>query len=384
MKRFDGLIILFMFMQSSAICQSHQKYTDTIVDEVRVLDRLPNSVLPVQACWFWSEAELKPEGYKAFIDQVALHSPYNLLSAVVRRADKETTGDVVHNQIKLATEYALGKGIRLVADLDVRTARRAFESKYPDELQEMLLLREVKTSGDKGAEIVIASKSLGDHYGSYAPLYGTFLRAYSYVTDIDGIDFLSLKDITQNCVVVSSSKDSVRVRVPADGKNTQACVMVSYTYLYPDVFAPHLMGFQREIIRKYTDVPLAGAFKDEWGFLPCFDGSPAKDQFWYSRHRALVYAGRTGGRDLLADCLLMHHGIKGKEHERQMVINHFMEMSWQRNGALEDDYYHAVKEAFGSNAAVTTHPTWWPYPDLHEQMKNGLDWVGCHARLGTD
>ena len=134
------------------------------------------------------------------------------------------------------------------------------------------------------------------------------------------------------------------------------------------------MEFQREIIKQYADVPLAGAFKDEWGFPPCFDGSPAKNQFWFSRFRAQAYAQRTGGRDLLADCLLMHLGIKGHVSERQMVINHFMEMSWQRNKALEEDFYRAVKEVFGPDAAVTTHPTWWPYPDLHEQMKNGLDW----------
>jgi hypothetical protein len=134
------------------------------------------------------------------------------------------------------------------------------------------------------------------------------------------------------------------------------------------------MEFQREIIRQYADVPLAGVFKDEWGFPPCFDGSPAKDQFWYSRFRAQAYAEIAGGRDLISDCLLMFKGIKGSEKERQKAINCFMEMSWQRNGALEDDYYRAVKEFFGRDAAVTTHPTWWPYPDLREHMKNGLDW----------
>ena len=51
-----------------------------------------------------------------------------------------------------------------------------------------------------------------------------------------------------------------------------------------------------------------------------------------------------------------------------------MEMSWQRNGAIEQDFYSAVKEVFGATAMVATHPTWWPYPDKHEFMKNGLHW----------
>jgi hypothetical protein len=339
---------------------------------------LSDDVMPVQAVWFWSEYEFQADGYKTFIDQAALHSPYDMVSASVRLWGRESTSDAVHNQMKLAAQYASAHGLSLVADLDVRTARRTFESKYPDELQEMLLLREVTMPDQSAVETVVKSKDLTDHYTGntthYIPLYGKLLLVYSYVVAKDGIDPNSLKDITRNCLVVSSSKDSVRVRIPAQRENTQATVFVSFTHLYPDVFAPHLKEFQREIINQYADVPLAGVFKDEWGFPPCFDGSPTKNQFWYSKHRAHAYAGRTGGRDLLADCLLMHLGIKGREQERQMTINHFMEMSWQRNKALEEDFYSAVKEVFGPDAAVTTHPTWWPYPDLHEQMKNGLDW----------
>jgi hypothetical protein len=70
----------------------------------------------------------------------------------------------------------------------------------------------------------------------------------------------------------------------------------------------------------------------------------------------------------------MHFGFGGKENERLMAINHFMEMSWQRNAALEDDFYRTVKKVFGSAGVVATHPTWWPYPDMREFKKNGLDW----------
>jgi hypothetical protein len=85
------------------------------------------------------------------------------LSVSVRLFGRETTSEAVHNQLKLAAEYAVSKGISLIADLDVRTARRTFESKYPDELQEILLLREVVTSPDKDVETVIASQDLSNH-----------------------------------------------------------------------------------------------------------------------------------------------------------------------------------------------------------------------------
>jgi hypothetical protein len=134
------------------------------------------------------------------------------------------------------------------------------------------------------------------------------------------------------------------------------------------------MEFQQKLIRTYADVPLAGACKDEWGFPPNYNGNPQRDQFWYSSHRAEAYAERTGGRELLADLLLMHRGFQGKDAERQMVINHFMEMSYLRNSELEDDFHQTVKEVFGPLAVSATHPTWWPYPDRNEYKKNGLHW----------
>jgi hypothetical protein len=371
------ILLLFFLIPGVSLAQKkplnlHEKKA------TKVSACLPDHVLPVQACWFWSEDEFAADGYKTYIDSISLHSPFNLISASVRHFGRETTSDAVHKQMKLAAEYASEKGISIVADLDVRTARRAFESQYPDGLQEMLLLKEIGISEETDTEITVFSKTLTDHYTGrttpYIPLYGKLLRVYSYISDEEGIEANSLEDITRNCIVENSCNDSVRVQIPAGQKNTKACVMVSFTHLYPDVFAPHITAFQREIIRRYSDVLLVGVFKDEWGFPPCFDGSPAKDQFWYSRFRAQAYSDRTDGRDLLSDCLLMHRNIKGKERERQRAINHFMEMSWQRNAEIESDYYHAVKETFGPDAVVTTHPTWWPYPDLREQMKNGLFW----------
>jgi hypothetical protein len=379
MKYLQLPVVFFIFLVFSGVTFSQNNFSVIPKTDNQGINTLPADVMPVQVCWFWSEEEFSPDGYKSFIDTISQHSPFNLISASVRQFGRETTSDAVHKQIKLAAEYAALKGFSMVADLDVRTARRVFESLYPDEMQEMLLLKEIDISEKSNTEVsVFSRKDLSDHYTGrttpYIPLYGRLVRVYSYIADEEGIEANSLEDITRNCVVVNSSKDSVRVQIPAGQKNRKACVMVSFTHLSPDVFAPHIIEFQREIIRRYSDVPLAGVFKDEWGFPPCFDGSPAKDQFWYSRFRAQAYSERTGGRDLLSDCLLMHRNIKGKERERQRAINHFMEMSWQRNAEIETDYYHAVKETFGPDAVVTTHPTWMPYPDLREQMKNGLDW----------
>ena len=347
-----------------------------------VLHHLPNNVLPVIGAWFWGEDEFRPEGYKYFIDNVNAHSAYNLLTTAIRVPGRDITDIDVYNQVRLAVAYAKEKGIQIALELDPRSVRRKFEAMYPDELQESLWLEEVMLSENTPAEVVVRSIDLSDHMNGrrtkYISLRGSLLRVYSYHKTADGIDPTTLNDVTKECIVTISSRDSVVVRIPANRKNSQlqACVMVSFTHLTPDVFAPHLMEFQHQLIQNYSDVPLAGVMKDEWGFPP---STPANrmalgNHFWYSKHYALAYAKETGGRELLGDCLLMYVGIKGQESDRVMAINRYMEMDRQRNSALEDDFYHTTKEVFGPEAVVVTHPTWYPYPDRLESKKNGLDW----------
>ncbi|NIA02427.1 MAG: hypothetical protein GWP15_03515, partial [Nitrospirae bacterium] len=61
--------------------------------------RLPDGVMPTLGCWFWQVPEFQPGGYKAFIDLVQRHSPYNFLTASLRIPEKELTDADVHAQI---------------------------------------------------------------------------------------------------------------------------------------------------------------------------------------------------------------------------------------------------------------------------------------------
>ena len=342
--------------------------------------RLPPEVLPVLASWFWTEPEFTPQGYRAFIDQAAEHAAYNLLTTSLRIPKKELTDDDVHAQIQAAAVYARQRGMALVMDLDVRLARAAFQKAYPDEMQEMLRLRTVDLKEIGETLLAVRPETPSDHYTHralpYVPLAGRLVRVYSYLRGPEGVESNSLRDITATCRLNHATAKEVSVTIPGTDqtKGRQACALAAFAHFTPDVFAPHLLSFQRELVRRYSDCALAGACKDEWGFPPCYDGCPQKNDFWFSRSFATAYARRTAGRDLVRDCLLMYLGERGRLGERQAAINHFLEMCWQRNGAIEDDFFHAVKEVFGPKAAVCTHPTWWPHPDTREFKKNGLDW----------
>ena len=105
---------------------------------------------PAFGCWFWSATEFEPEGYRPFLDLVSKHAAFDRLTTSLRVAGHEVTEAATHDQIRRAAEYAERCGLKLVMDLDVRLARAAFQRAHPDELQEMLRLREVElaTTGE--------------------------------------------------------------------------------------------------------------------------------------------------------------------------------------------------------------------------------------------
>lgn len=342
--------------------------------------RLPGNVPPVMAVWGWRESTFAPDGYKAHIDMMARHSAVNILATTIRAPGRLVTDEGVRDQIGRTAQYASRFGIGIAMDLDVRLARETFRQAYPDELQEMLRLREVPLKDSDEVTLTIPGDDLSDHYTfnatHYIPLGGKLVRAYAYERGPQGIRSDTVRDITSLCSASSTAANSlsVSVRCSPQTAGKTACVMVSFAHLMPDTFSPHLLSFQRQILESYREVPLAGACKDEWGFPPCFDGNPAHNDYWYSRFLAEAYSHQTGGRDLLRDCLLMTHGETGREGERLGAINHFNELCRQRHGAIEQDFYDAVKAIWGGDAVVATHPTWWPYPDRREFKKNGLNW----------
>jgi len=343
--------------------------------------RLPENVPPVIMAWFLTAGDLAGDNYRTFLDMIAEHSAVNMLATSIRAPACEVTDEAVRHQVAAIARYARGLGIKIAMDLDVRLARRAFKASYPDELQEMLRVRDVALSDSGEVELRIKSSDLSDHYTAqtthYIPLAGRLERVYLFSVGRDGILPESVRDVTCDprlTVSCGPRQVVVRMRCSAETKGRRLCALAVFTHLTPAVFAPHLLQFQRIIIERYAETPISGACKDEWGFPPCYDGCPAKNDYWFSRWRAEEYRKRTGGRDLLRDCLLMTYGERGRERERQAAINHLLRMSTERNALIERDFYRTVKRVFGRSAFVGTHPTWYPYPGLREFKKNGLDW----------
>lgn len=339
------------------------------------------SWLPM-ACWFWGVDEFKPDGYKPFIDQYEKYSATGVLTASLRSSGELTDENVVR-QIRDAAQYAQEKGLGLVMDLDIRLARAEFRKRYPQDLQEIVLVREFPLDGSMSLQATIELPSYSDHYTAgrypYGPVGVRLERLYSYEKDEGAIKSSSLKDITSYGSLAGGKQLSLSVPHESNEKMNWACALIVVTINTPDLFSINLLRFQREVLKLYAGSGLIGAAKDEWGFPGRFH--PTTDDLWYSEAMASVYREKHPGHELIRDILLMAKGEQGREADRKEAINRYMRMIYERNWEIEGDFFESVKELFGIDAMVGTHPTWYPYPNAMEIFKNGLSWWNAKREL---
>jgi len=333
---------------------------------------------------FWGLLDLHFEDLdlaRTRIDEFADRGAFSHLVVTMRTRERQITDADVHDAIGELARYAANRGLRVVLDVCVRLARRQYHARYPDEQQEMVILEEAEVPHAGAVHCRVEPEDLGDHMTgnrrlAYVPISGGLARAWVYRTRNGEVRPDTVRDVTSACEVETVGAEGVSVRVPEGvaSEGDTVCVGASFTHLSPAVFAPHLLMFQDEILEAYRDLPLAGAAKDEWGFPPTRQRMVAHRAFWYSRFYAEAYTSATDGSDLLDDTLLMAVPHAGRHRARCRAINVYRELSLKRNAGIESHFYGGVKRAFGPEAFVAKHPTWYPHIDEREFSKNSLYW----------
>ena len=370
-------IFLFVNITSHSIAQKHKVAGNKLFE-----NRFPTNTAPVIGAWFPDFEQFKnPEGYKSYLDAFSNHSNYSLLTTTMRTplrsGEKQIVDMEVHDWFKKAVNYAASKQLRIALELDPRHSTPAFEKKYPNELQQRLWLREFKFNGKNEInEKIIYDLEHGDAITTASVKSIELKRVYAYKRNANGIQNLSIKDITNLCNVTERGRNFIKISVQKGDLDNdfEVCVINNVTLNYPDVFSPHLMSFELKTMKQYSDMPLAGLLKDEFGFPACHDGNPNKNGFWYSSFLAAAYAKGTTGRDIVRDALLMWAGEEGRESERQVAVNQIMAIYRNRCTEIEQSFYRNTKMIFGKDAFVGTHTTVFPMPNAQEFERNGFDW----------
>ncbi|MBN2377572.1 MAG: hypothetical protein JXD22_14325 [Sedimentisphaerales bacterium] len=344
--------------------------------------RLDVSVLPEIA--FTSIVEGHFENDKTWqnsVDIIANHGTYNLITLTMRLKGHPIVDPQTKELFRKYVDYAGGKGIGVLLDLDPRLAREEFYRRYPDEMQKVIILKELPVQ-QTSTDFEIKSFTCGDHMtgGGGTPYFlmaGRFVKAFAGDKNDKGeIVGETLKDISQKVNIKQANAEGIVGTLISSESDKLAYmfVLVEFGLFSPDVFSPHIIGYQQELIRMYADLPLKGVVKDEWGFPPTQSGMINHKAFWYSEEYDLAYRQESGRGSLLDDFLLMSFDFQGRKSERLYAINNYMGLNYQRNKEIECCYYDDVKAVYGQDAIVMKHPTWSPRINGHEIFKNGLDW----------
>lgn len=351
----------------------------------RIPETVDGRLIPRElGCWFPRGYETeKPEGYKAFIDAIGEQASFDMIAVSNRLCPYESLSAEGIKFQKDAATYSWTKyGIKMLPDAEIRLSRKEFQRRYPKLLQEVLVLREGRQTAGNNLEISTSQSDRTDHYThnyNYRVESVRLVRVWSYQKNPSGeIDSKSIRDITSE--VTFSSKRSgntvasiTLISGESVPKERWICSAAAYSFLYPDLHSDEALAFEKEIFEAHKDLPAGGCVKDEWGFLPNYQGVPNNDEYYFSGTMAARYQKITG-RDLVNDAFLMFQPQWGKEKNRVQAIDDFNKMNLERCLKFEYQLYELTKKIWGPNAFPATHPTWYCKPIAQEFKKNSLMW----------
>ncbi len=317
--------------------------------------------------------------WKELIDVLTKHGMYNLITVTMRVEGHPVTGPETKELFKRLVAYANCKGVEVALDLDPRLARRVFQERHPDELQNIIYLHEIPVNGT-GKTFKVEAEKFADHMtGEGTPYYcveNRFVKGLACKKNPEGeIIPESLEDISGQITITTNENNKIEGCLTEPNNDFDTVILFcEFTLFCPDVFSPHLIDYQKELLELYADLPLKGVVKDEWGFPPTKKMMSEAKAFWHSRFYEKAYAEASGGNSLLDDFLLMSFPVAGQKIERLRAINYYMDLNFKRNTEIEQQYYYHVKEVFGDEAFVAKHATWYPRINEKEFFKNGLSW----------
>lgn len=354
----------------------------------RIPETVDGRLIPRElGCWFPKGFQTdQPDGYQAFIDAIGNRASFDMIAVSSRFVPYDSLSPRGVDFQRKAAVYAWEKyGIRMLPDVEIRLSRNIFKERYPDRLQEVLLLREAQQAVGQNLELSIAQTDRKDHYThnyAYKIDSARLVRVWSYQKNQAGeIIPETIGDLTFEADFSGErTKEVYSTKTFLPGESAQekrwVCAAVSFRFLYPDVHSDEALSFEKEIFEAHRDLPAGGCVKDEWGFLPFFDTAAKQDEYYFSDPMAERYRKQTG-RDLVGDFLLMYRAQENREKDRVCAIDNYNKMNLERCLEFEYQLYDLTKQFWGPNSFPATHPTWYPLPTVQEFKKNSLMWWRC-------
>ena len=345
---------------------------------------------PVPMVWQFSGETLKRRQYLKDIDFIKANTLVDLLAVATIDHVNPEDPDQFHDAFKEAVEYAKAKGIRVVL-------RRAPNMKG--------FFNASVDGGDAGTYVIEnQAEAQGIAYESVTNLDATGFVSVTetakwgrnklrplrnellavYVFDRTGDGFYrpgSLADITERARVVERTASMQTVEVDAGATfagRTVSVLTVQYFNAY-DYYGDANFRFQARIMDSLADVPLAGYYMDEAGYMSLNTSGvwSGKDPPWRGRYYSKAQADwwrETHGIDLKRLLFDMRHAPQGEDAVRIRAINAYMDVMRRQPCESERKMVEHQKRLWGEDVFLACHSTFHNQLDGDEVWHTGCDW----------
>lgn len=346
--------------------------------------------VPKALVWQFNDRSLSRRQYLKDIDFISRNIDVDVLAiAPLENVNVEDSGQF-HDAFKELVEYASSKSIRVV--LRQEPGMSGFFNASVDGSDEgtFVIADQTEAQGvayddetvldDEGfAEVKVSAKWARN---KLRPLRNELLRVYAF--DRTGAGFYrpgSLTDITGKARVVARTSRAQTIEIEAGteyaGKNV--FVLTCQYFNYRDLFGGAFARQQKKIMDSLRDVPLAGFYLDESGYMVLDsrrirrgETSPWRGRFysaamereWRSKH----------GTDLVRTLFDMRYAPEGDDRARIRAINLYMETMRMKPLEVERELVAYQKRIWGDDVFLACHSTFHNKLDGDEVWHTGCDW----------
>ena len=343
-------------------------------NEGRNLRRLPSWIVPENAFISLSNVDFEDPSnatQRRMFEMFRDKSDWNVITYTLR-CWPDLSSPEVQKRVAAAAKWATDMGVELLMDIDPRIMRDAFLARWPDDCLKMRQFALADPDASGTARFRAEQDHMQDHmcwgrepYSGWKP--GRFVAAYA----VKGKDISSLRPLPASDIVSTTNSVTGVVRGLAAGETLLA--EVEFSLKAPDPYSPNLLPFTREMMRRYRDLGVHGAMRDEWGFMGPRATMQAHRAFWYSKPFAAAYGRISGGRDYGQDIRALALGVDTQDAYRSATA--YIRTIYEGCRLTEEDFYASDKEYFGKDAYVAKHATWHTLVGrTSEHLHNGLDW----------
>jgi hypothetical protein len=330
--------------------------------------------------WKWSDGDLEPGAVLEQIDDLCRRSAFEIVGVGLEHTKSSFDSDRAHAAIAAASARLAEHGRHLVLSIDPRQ-EPDWARDNPDHCLAWVDSWHTSLNEPDGSTWTSEPALMNDHFGVHPVVRSEVLAAFAYEESDPRRGPVRFDDAVE---VAEARAGKLVARVPYR-PGWRVLVLVAHWLSYPDVFHDAVFRRHEQLLRRYADVPLAGAAIDEWGTVPQpgFRFGRAWATPWWSAGLAASYSAATG-RDLLSDLFRQQVGGTDDAGQTAAIVDYFRVVR-DRTADFERLHYDATKSTFGSGAYVGFHPTWYAVDETNqswELFKNGFNWWAVHRDIG--